>query len=91
MITGDELNREIQKADGEIKALENTLVKLLESNDGYRNSYRKVSDQKSLDEEERLKSKLYLIVDQRKVKRAEENRLSQEVENCRSKYFSFSL
>merc|ERR1712078_795470 len=79
---GDGLDAEIAKAKKEVRALENTLQKLLGKNAAYRTSFRRVDQRKITEVTTSLREKLDRSYDRMKTKRAEERQLQADVDQA---------
>jgi len=83
---GDQLDAKIQKAEKEIRALENTLAKLNAKNDKLRGSFH-AADSASADQGARLEleAKLERLLDKRRQKKAESDTLVGDVGEMRQR------
>jgi len=83
---GDKLDLKVQKAEKEIRALDNTLAKLTAKNDKLRTSFH-VADAASADTGARmeLEAKLERLLERRRAKRAEVDTLSADVEEMKQR------
>jgi len=82
---GDGLDAEIAKAEKEVRALENTLQKLLGKNAAYRTSFRRVDQRKITEVTTSLREKLDRSYDRMKTKRAEERQLQADVDQAEAR------
>uniref|UniRef100_A0A7S4M111 Coiled-coil domain-containing protein 39 n=1 Tax=Guillardia theta TaxID=55529 RepID=A0A7S4M111_GUITH len=83
---GDELDARIQKAEKEIRALENTLAKFNAKNDKLRSSFRQ-SDGSGADSEAKLEleAKLERLLERKRQKKAEADTLAADVSEMRQR------